>query len=235
MAIAVVQHTSNSSVASATTVAVTISATAANSLVVVGCSAWDVTRTVSSVSDGTNTYTQATGAASVGFVAGGVDFWYFLKVGSGITTVTITFSGAAGTFDKQGIVWEVSGFVNAAFNLAGVVQTSGSGTTDTGASVTTSLPGFAAGLIGVQTTEGSIVANPQGGNSFTSGGDITSSLHAAGCSKILSSGGAQQPVWTDGFSSHNFNASTVTFKEPSLVRFNNRGLRPAPFAPGRAR
>ena len=215
MAITVTQHKSGTSVVSATTVAVTVTALGAGHLIVVGCSNGG-TRTVVSVSDGTNTYTQgASCAANANTAADNTDLWYCLVSASGPTTVTVTFSGAAGTFSKQAEVWEVAGFTSPVVDVHNIVnntqQTNGD---DVGASVTTTATaGFVAGIVRTATS-GSISANPKAANEFTSGGDIPET-HVGAVSLISATAAAHQPVWSDGNSFINYCASTIAFKEGS--------------------
>jgi hypothetical protein len=210
-----VQHKKNFSAANATTVAVTIAANSAGNLIAVGTDN-NSSRTVIGVADnatgGSNTYVQATSALGTN---GGdsVDVWYVLSAAhAGATTVTVTFSGAAGTFSKNAWVMEVSGFITAGFDLANnVTNGTGSGTDDNGASVTTtSTTGF---VIGVMATGGTITGNPKTGNEFTAGGDISGGN--AACSLISSTAAAHKPVWTDTGSNQTNAGSTAAFKETS--------------------
>lgn len=216
MALSLVQHKVAQTTASQLTVAVTVTSTAVGALLVV-CTGNNGTRTVVSVTDnatgGSNTYVQASGAAGTTGVDQ-TDVWYCLSAAhAGATTVTVTFSGVAGTFNKEAWVFEVSGFTSAAFDLAAnVTNGTGVASTDTGASVTTtSTTGF---LVGVITTSFTIAANPKAGNEFTSGGDISATSDAA-CSLISSTATAHQPVWTDGTATASFCSSTAAFKEAS--------------------
>lgn len=213
-AIAVAHHTVNSVNTNGVTVAVTVTSTTGGNLLIVG-TANEGGRTVSSVTDnkggGSNTYVQATSAASAG-TAGNTDLWYCLNAGGGVTSVTITYSGAAGTFFKIGWVWEVSGFTTAAFDVANNLGNgSGSGTDDTGAAVTTtSTTGFVAAVL--ESASG-VQVNPKAGNEFSSGGDIDSNTLAASASLISATAATHTPVWTDFGSNQFITGSTAAFKE----------------------
>jgi hypothetical protein len=208
--LAVVQHKEANSTDTAITEAVTVTSTGTNNLLVVG--AYDGgTRTITGVSDGTNNFTQATSAADAQSNQAS-DVWYLLKSTSGTTTITVTYSGSVGaSFEKDVNFWEVSGFTNAAFdvanNLGGVGA--GVGTTDTGASVTTATTnGFVVGQIG---TAAAITQNPKTGNEFTAGGDNGNS--SAGASLISITQASHTPVWLDSASGRILVSSTAAFKE----------------------
>lgn len=221
MAISITQHKSGHSIASATSVDISVAATAANALIVVGCASAG-TRTVSGVADDKgNTYVQASGAAAhANSSADATDIWYCLKTTtSGVTTVTITYSGSAGTFVKDGEVWEVAGFTNADIDVAKALNDFSQTTNvTTGPTVTTTATaGFIAAEIKVPA--GSIIdLNPNTGNEFTSGGDIASGTDSAGCSLISSSSGNHTPAWHDGNSFINTCASAAAFKESTTVK-----------------
>lgn len=215
MAITVTQHQHNDSILSATTVAVTVSALGTGNLLVVGCGN-NGTRTVSGVSDGANTYLQGpTCAASANTSADNTDIWYCLSSASGPTTVTVTFTGVAGTFAKDAEVWEVHGFTTAGLDVHGIVNnTQQTNQLDNGASVTTtSTVGFIAACCHTSTSGGgSISLNPNTGNEFSSGGDISGTLFGA-VSLISTTAAAHQAVWGDGNSFLNYCNSTLAFKE----------------------
>lgn len=215
-AVTLIQHKVTQTTANQLTVAVTLAPTASGSLIVV-CTGNAGTRTVLSVVDdasgGSNTYTQAASAAATQ-AAHQSDIWYVLSAAnSGAVTVTATFSGATGTFNKEAWVFEVSGFTTAAFDGAGgVTNGTGASNTDTGAAITTtSTTGFLAGVI---ITANNITVNPKAGNEFTAGGDITSTSDAA-ASLISSTAASHQPAWTDSAAAGSFCSSTAAFKESS--------------------
>jgi hypothetical protein len=210
-----VQHKVNTSSASANTIAVTVNSTRAGSLLVVGTGNGN-NLTITSVTDNFgNPYTQATGAE---FVVGTVrgDVWYSLKANSGVILVTVTYNGAAGTYGKEVWFWEVAGFTTAAFD--GAAQASnkaGVGTTNTGAALTTTgTTGFVVGLDEVAV--GPVSANPQGGNEFVAGGDL-STFNDAGCSLISTTAASHTPVWTNTTSGDTFGTATVAFKETAAA------------------
>lgn len=214
-ALTVVQHGANRSTANSAQISITVTSTGSNNLLVAGTGNSD-TRTVSSVSDGTNNFTQATSAAGTDATYQS-DVWYLLKSISGKTTITVTFSGAASTFSKEVWFWEVSGFSSVVYDLGNNV-TNGvqSGGSATGASVTTT--GTTGFIVGIDKTQGSVTVNPKAGNEFTSGGDINS-VSDAGCSLISSTAAAHQPVWTDNGT--DFCSSTAAFKEGNHTNLIN--------------
>jgi hypothetical protein len=212
---ALVQHATNGTTANQATVAVTIAASTAGNHIIVGAGnngGLTVTGVTDNATGGSNVYSQIAGAQSDrdGGAGGKGDVWASLSTPrGGATTVTITFSSAT-TNVKVGFVDEVSGLVGASLDVAAVVNQQTTGTTDSGASVTTSsTDGFVFGLC---ITGNGITANPAAGNEFTAGGDIESviSLWAA-CSLISTTAAAHQPKWTDT-AGQNFCASTVAFK-----------------------
>jgi hypothetical protein len=210
-----VRHRSaNETTASSTSITVPIAPTAAGDLLVVGAASTG-TRTVSSVSDGTNAFTKATGAAGAGSTRG-TDVWYLLKSTAGKTSITITFSGSAGTFTKEGYFWEVTGFTSPVFDAANKVTAAApSNGITSGASVTsTAATGKNVFAVGVILTNGGIQANPYPGSSFKWGGDISTTNDAA-CSAFGSGSGTYQPLWADSGTAAT--ASTATFKESTKV------------------
>lgn len=186
----VVQSQNALTTASSTTAAVTVTATGAGNLLVVQTMNSD-NRTVTGVSDGTNAFTQATGAA--GNNAGGgiqVDTWYLLSSSSGKTTITVTFSGTSTT--KSVFFWEVSGN-GIAFEVANRQNSGTVGATDTGASITPTATAFIASTIG---TAGTITASPAASNtSFPNGAIQSNSKSAAewGFQPL----GTYTPTWSD--------------------------------------
>lgn len=214
----VIQHVLGASTANAVTLAITISAAGTGNALLVGTgNAGD--RTVTGISDGTNSLTQATNTpATWGAFSLGTDGWYLLSTTPGATTITITFSGAAGTFAKYGEVWEVSGIINPQFD-AGNNTSDGVGASDimTGPSLNMTRSGFVAAIVTGQSGNGDITVNPSVGNEFVSGGDISSDTFFAGCSYIENSiSGTHQPKWTSGSSSPNFCASVFAIKENKM-------------------
>lgn len=210
--IVVVQHAANSNAANANQITVTVTSTGAGNLIVVGASNGN-NRTITSVTDGTTTFTQATGAAAQDTtLTSRSDIWYLLSSNAGKTTLTISFSGAAATFNKAAWAWEVSGMNSPTFGTGNAVNTGAqAGGIATGPSFTTaSAQGFAVGL---DTTSGAVTVNPQAGNSFTAGGDITSG--DAGCSLIWAVPGTFNPAWTDGGT--NFCSSLASFNNTAIA------------------
>lgn len=211
---ALVQHKVGETNANQATLPITVTATSAGNLMVVAaCNTG--TLTVSGVADnaagGSSVYAQVAGAQFVGNANDLGDVWASLNVKGGVTQVTITFS-AADTSIKDGWAMEVSGLSSPVVDVKNVANTqTGVGTTDTGASVTTTATdGF---IIGVITTSGSVLGgNPAGGNEFTAGGDVQATTGNGAVSLISTTAAAHQPVWTDAGSAQTFGAATVAFK-----------------------
>lgn len=190
----IVQKPGTLSTANANTVAVTVASTGAGNLLVLGSFNSD-TRTVSSIADniGTNSYIQAASAAGTNGALK-TDIWHCLSTSAGVTTITLTFLGAAGTFDKILWCYELSGFISPLFDLANNNSGTSVGNSVPGASVTTtSIIGF---ILGLGYCWGGVVANPTGGNEFTSGSTTTGSVGA--CSLLSSTAAAHAPAWTNG-------------------------------------
>jgi hypothetical protein len=206
MALTLAQHKFADAGASPTQT-VTVTSTTAGSLLVV-CEGNGSSRTVTGVTDGGDTFTQATSAAG----SNGVDFsdaWYCLSGAGGKTSVVVTLSGNAAECFVE--VFEVTGFSTASFDLANNIAGAASANTATGAAVTTtSTTGFV-GAIEYSSNIG-ISANPKAGNEFTSGGDITGNNNAA-CSLISSTAASHTPVWTSVQATGAFVSTTVAFKE----------------------
>lgn len=233
MAATLRSHTVLDSILNTATCIVTgIGSTLQGSLIVV--SAANVAgRTVTGVTDnlGTNVYVRATSAAAVSTTGTlGSDIFYCLSANSGVTSVTITFSGAAGTDNKDGWVDEVTGFTTAAFDLANHVdnQTTAANVDTSAAIVTTSTNGFA---MAVCATAGSVTVNPKAGNEFSAGGDIAPTTTNAACALISSTAASHQAQWTDSFGL-TYCASIAAFKEGAVAAAVIRRARPFPFKPG---
>lgn len=215
MALSVVQHKVNHSVASSNQVAVTVTSTGAGNLLVVLTKSGGGYATTA-VSDGTNSFTQFPGAA-VTFTGGDAsDCWYLKSSASGKTTITITVA-TSDTNSKDGWVWEVSGFTNPLTDVTGAVTNgTGSGTTLTGAAVTThETTGFAVAMCDCNSGQVAAGGNPKSGNEFSAGGDIASSGEG-GVSLISTTAASHQPVWTGTVSGDTFGAITAAFKEGAV-------------------
>lgn len=237
MPIALRSHQGTDSAANATTAQLTgITATLSGSLIVVGAANVGG-RTVTGVTDNIgNAYTQATGAAGAA-TAGtlGTDIWYRLSATSGVTSVTVTFSGAAGTFNKDVWVDEVTGFTTAALDVANALnEGSGSATTDTGAAVTTTAAaGFVAAVIA---TGSGILTNPKAGNEFSAGGDVVANTLNAMCALISASAATHTPAWTDFDTAPSICGSTAAFKDTGgseTITLDKWFPRAAPLKPAR--
>ncbi len=218
MAITLVQHAAIATAVNSTTATLTISATAAGSIIVVPTGS-TFSRTATGVTDDQgNTYTLATGSAALN-ITGRCDTWYCLNPTAGVTSITVTYSGVASGFMKCIWAFEVAGFVNPAIDQVAKLDSTSSGgsTTFTGPSITTTSPeGFATGVI-MPTT--SVTQNPKAGNAFTAGGDINTDNDAA-CSIIFSAAGTLTPVWLNA-ASGSFCAATVSFVEAPNGTNNN--------------
>jgi hypothetical protein len=202
-------YNSNSVSSTALTNTITVPATTAGSLLVVAVTN-NQGRTISSISDGTNTYLQATNAqaANGNYMS---DVWYVPSSAAGITSITVTYSGSVGaTIDKDIFYWEVTGFQNATLDGAASLASASSGD-HTGASVTPTGYGFG---VGVMITNSGDIQCPGygGGNPFLAGGGADTTT--AGCSSIVNDYAPKAPVfyeWNGG--SKTFASSTVLFKE----------------------
>jgi hypothetical protein len=211
----IVQHLVAQTSANQTTVVATVTSTGSARLLVVALGNGGG-RTVSTITDNIgNTYVQASGAAATETAdTFGSDVWYVLSAASGVTTITVTFSGAAGTFNKQCFFWEVSGFTTAAFDGANAVSNgTTTASTATGAAVTTtSTNGF---VVGIVIPTQNVTGNPAAGNEFTSGGDISPTSDAA-CALISATAASHTPAW-DLQNDGSFASSTAAWKETAAA------------------
>jgi hypothetical protein len=223
-AISVVQHAATSSAASANTLTIPINATGAGNLLIVAVGDDDAAdsapaRTITGITDGTNSFTEVTGASSGQVTSGSgdqlMDMWYLPSSTAGKTSITITFSGSAGTFIKAGWVWEVSGITDPVVNAQAGGTTSGSSPRE-GVTLTTTA---ASTFVAAATFGDNITANPHAGNNCTAGGDTVltgDTTGGAGCSLIAFAAGAYEPAWDDvGGSSRA--VSMVAFKSASAA------------------
>lgn len=211
-AIAIVQHNGAGSAVNSTDVAVTVSATTANLLVVAAVRNGS-TDSVSSVSDNMgNTYSQASSARGTSSSITS-DIWYCANAVPGVTTVTVHW-GATSITAKFGEVWEVSGFQAAVQDGGNHSGSSGVANVITGASITTtSTNGFAAAI--VINGNSAIDQNPNGGNEFSSGGDIltTGSNNVGAVSLLSSTAVAHNAAWHATTATPNETNSIAAFKE----------------------
>lgn len=209
--IAVRQHVLKVQSASGTTCPITITSSLAGSVLTIsGYSRGS--RTITGVTDNQgDTWTQATGAAASG--SGGAntaDSWYALTPAAGVTLITVQYSGSAGTDKRTCEAWEVAGLSNPSFDTAGNVATTGSGTIDTGPSLTmTGTDGFS---WGGTNSSGSTSAFPATGNEYRSGGDLSGDFIGGFASLVYSSSGTHQPVATDGGSGSQFVMTAAAIK-----------------------
>jgi hypothetical protein len=211
--ISVVQHRTGQTKANQTTVTTTINPTGTGNLLAVATGN-SASRNVVGVSDGIHAFTQAPGA--IGSDASGhqTDIWFLPISTAGRTSITVTFAGAPGTFNKELWFWEVAGFVNPILDVTGSVHNGAqSAGVASGASVAvTTSPEF---IAAVNVTSGSVTGNPQPGNEFTAGGDVSATQDAA--VSLIATGvpAAHQARWTDNGSS--FASSTAAFKESGAL------------------
>lgn len=152
-------------------------------------------------------FTQATSAASTNGTQR-ADIWYLLNT-SGKTNLCVTYSGSAGTFNKEVKVWYVKGitaFDTGAHTNAGA----SSGNVSTGAAVTTTgSTGFIASII---TVSDSITLSPDTGNEFKDGGVIWQTTNDAASSFVSSSAATHTPTFHNSASTGAFGSSTAAFK-----------------------
>lgn len=216
-AIAVVHFNSGRDGANPTTntFTLTVTSTGSGNLLIVSIIIFDAAhRTVSSVTDGTNNFTQFPSAAVVtsSGVLDGVtqDIWYLSSSASGKTSIILTLSG--NTSFKEMAFWEVSGFTTVATDgAANASNKAGVGTTNTGGTVTTtSTTGFIVASCG---EANAIVTNPKTGNEFTSGGGIEGT--DGHVSLISTTAVAHTPEWTSNTSGSTFDTTMGAFKESS--------------------
>ena len=212
----VVQHKVADSATSAGSISVTVTATGSGNLIVACAGNLSYNEGVQSFADnatgGSNTYLEY--VASLGTNNGSANVrsecWYVLgATHAGATSVTASWLQANNYRSIE--VWEVSRTSGtwATDAANSIINGTGSGTTVTGASVTTSgSPSFVVGYILVGD---SITVNPKAGNEFTAGGDI-SSFGAGAVSLITSTAASHTPVWTDNSSGDSFASSTAAFK-----------------------
>lgn len=200
----IVQTQNALTTASSATATVTVTATTAGNLLVIGTANSD-NRTVSSVSDGTTNFTQATGAATnSGGQNGRLDFWYLPSANAGKTTITVTFSGTSTT--KQLYFWEISGN-STGFQLAAVQGATNIAATESGAAITSTNPGVVIGLI---ITSGTITASPAASNTQFTNGTISSNSKSA-VEWVLGATGTYTPSWNDSGSGAAYCASSIAF------------------------
>lgn len=212
--IRVVQHKVTDTTASGVTGPNTLAAaTRDGNLIVVG-SCNSNNRLVNSVTDnatgGSNLYYQAAFSSSTkiaGLIIG--DIWYSPNSRPGATTVTINYSGSAGTDGRDNFTWEVEGFKNVVLDKTTYANSVTGNGTDTGPNIiSTGIDGFIAAL---DCTDNIVSAAPAAGNEFTAGGDISAGSTNGGIS-LISQPGGHVPAWSDG-SGAIFGASIAAFKE----------------------
>lgn len=216
-ALAEVQHKTATTIVSGNTVAVTVTALGSGNLVIVGAMG-SGSETITGVSDGSNTYVQATSCRALSVGGRFTDVWYAKNSTSGPTTVTVTFS-ATNTNRREAYVQEVSGAdTSAPFDNCGTATGTGSdcpGTTSnwncTGAADTTSAANTY--IIGIMRTSGVC------GNTGAGGGFTNDDASSAGCAvhRIVSSAATYTPIYnqTSGTQPSDQAYSTASFKAPS--------------------
>lgn len=214
------QHVVKVQNASGTTCPITITSSLAGSvLTIAGFSR--STRAITGVTDNQgNTWVQAAGAAgseSTGLITS--DNWYVLTPTAGVTTITVAFSGAAGTDNRDCEAWEVTGFITPGYDTGGhTTGATGVGTTDNGPSLTmTGTKGFS---WAATNSGGSTAAFPKSGNEYTAGGDLTSDFVGGFASLIYAASGTHQPVALDGGSGNPFLITAAAIKETAPPVFH---------------
>lgn len=209
MAIAVVQHVGNSTAVSSNTCISTI-VSSTNNVLIIAVMKNGSSDSVTSVTDNQlNTYVQATSAKRTNIAT--VDIWYCLNATAGVTTITTNW-GIIDTVTRSNEVWEISGIITPAFDLANNAGATGAANVITGASVTTT---GTSGIIvaNLVVFSGTVTVNPAAGNTFTDGGDINNGNIVGNVSKISSSASAQNAAWgTSAAAATNIN-SVAAFKE----------------------
>lgn len=190
----VVQSQYARTVASSNTATVTVTATGAGNLLVVVAADQDA-RTITAVSDGTNAFTQATGAAaSNGGSNGRADIWYLLSSTAGKTTITVTFSGVSTTKDVYFLELSGNGL---AFQLAATTGAANKAATEAGTALTNTAPGL---VIGVVVTNGSITASPAATNTQFTNGTIGTGGGSA-IAWLMGGVSTYTPSWNDSVTS----------------------------------
>lgn len=164
--------------------------------------------TVTGVTDGGDTFVQATGAAGTAIaLAFATDVWYILAGAGGLSTVVCTFSGSNAS-SKSIWVFEFSYTGTASFDgAAGTTAAAGVSNVDTGAAVTTSSTNGA--LVSNCLTQGGITAI-NSGNEFTIGPITTNS--DASAYLISSAATTHTPQWSDSQFAPVICSSTAAFK-----------------------
>lgn len=221
MAVALVQHGTISSTASAVTVAATVSATGTGNLLVV-IPQFSNAGTASGVSDGTNAFTQAgtlTGSNTGTRVITG---WYLLSSTSGKTTLTATRTGIADTDQKILFYFEFSGFTSCAYDVGAELDSQTAvGTLITGATNTTTGTGC---VVASEINDVGTIASA--GGTFTLG-DVSDYGNASAYK--LTTTGVYIPTWTSSASAESFGAITFSFKEAGGGGRTTHNTRPSPF------
>ena len=163
----------------------------------------------STCSSGTQ-LTQLTGATSTGSGHGATSIWYTLTAPSGATQLDVVASGSAANIEAA--YYEVNKYSGSWATDGGSQTTNGtgSGTTDSGPSITTTgSVDFCAANIGVSNV---IKASPLSGNEYLYGATIFSNTSDAAASLLTTSASAHQPKWLDGGSGNSFSSSQGCFK-----------------------
>lgn len=199
------------STANAVTISIPIRTTIAGDTIIAGIAA-GTSHTVTRVSADavcTNAdFTQATSAASTNGTQR-ADIWHLLNT-AGKSNVCVTYSGSAGTFNKEIKIWIVRGLT--AFDTGNHTNAgTGSGASvNTGAAVTTT--GSTGFVVSVMTVNNSITLIPDTGNEFKDGGVIWPSTTDGAISFVSSSAATHTPTFHDGSASDSFGSSTAAFK-----------------------
>jgi hypothetical protein len=215
-------NSGNNQATSGSSLAVTVPSTRVGNLLVVSIGMFDgaTARTVTKVcTDGTtcaagNSFTQVPSAHTANTTQVQTDIWYLPANAGGVTTVTITYSGAI--TNAEAIVYELQKGSGGTWSVAnsgnGAIVTNGSvaSSTATGASITpTAAATFCASLFGVSNA---VSAAPKSGSAWvypSGAGTIFSHTTDGAVALLTTSTSAQAATVTDA--SGTFNNSTACF------------------------
>ena len=215
-------HQANGQATSGTDLQVTVPSTlgGTNTMLAISTGFYDgaTLRTVSSVCTGTSAtcasgtlFTQATSATNAGVASSllGTDVWYLLGPPSGVTTITVVYSGA--TTNSEVMYYEVE-------KGSGSWATDGANKVHAGASCSTTCSGGAITPSGtfdfciahLASAGTGVTANPKSGNAWLYTGNIFTNTGSAATALLTNSMSAQTPSWTAGAGT--INSSDACFK-----------------------
>jgi hypothetical protein len=185
-----------------TSIGVVVTATTANSLVVVATGSWGPSSTIAGVSDDAgNIYVSANARATTG--AGAGEIWYASNAAAGATTITVTWISSTNT---EAWVAEVSAMDPTPLDTV-AVQSDGVITNPVSApTVTTTAPAFVVTMLGGVSSVGAIHA-PFTAMPTLYGDDMAYTIATAA--------GAYGATWDDA-NVGAYHASTAAFKAAQL-------------------